>query len=375
MIQGFFLRMDCRIRTSRPSRTLPAAVVAIACLALAGGAHAQSRGYLSSDPNVTVDLSVLGGPGNDPVAATPLPGSDPTVPDRTPSGLLFPPQAPPASRLNGQFSTLTPPQLRQPAPPSDAIAASAPTTATSAPTPPQSRLTVAPPAGMPAVSPPKINAPPAAAPATPKSAAPPAKAAASPVAPAAPKPATPTPPVAAPSPAPTPAPTVPTPPKAMASAPAAVPPPPTLPQPSAAPAPPPPDAVAEKLASVETAARPAVPAAPPGTISTAPDSGVRVVFESGSAKLPDAARDALLGLVGKLEANQDSRLQIEAYAAGTTETASAARRLSLSRALSVRSYLIEQGVRSTRMDVRALGNKPSDPLAPADRVDANLIER
>ena len=100
-----------------------------------------------------------------------------------------------------------------------------------------------------------------------------------------------------------------------------------------------------------------------------------MLFESGSAKLPDSARDALLGLVGKLEANQGTRLQIDAYAAGSRETASVARRLSLSRALSVRSYLIEQGVRSTRMDVRALGNKASDPPAPADRVDAIVVER
>ena len=35
---------------------------------------------------------------------------------------------------------------------------------------------------------------------------------------------------------------------------------------------------------------------------------------------------------------------------------------SLSRALAVRSYLIKQGVRSTRMDVRALGNKEADIL-------------
>jgi outer membrane protein OmpA-like peptidoglycan-associated protein len=41
--------------------------------------------------------------------------------------------------------------------------------------------------------------------------------------------------------------------------------------------------------------------------------------------------------------------------------------LSLSRALAVRAFLIEQGVRSTRMDVRALGDKVPD--GPVDRVD------
>jgi outer membrane protein OmpA-like peptidoglycan-associated protein len=62
-----------------------------------------------------------------------------------------------------------------------------------------------------------------------------------------------------------------------------------------------------------------------------------------------------------------------AYAAGNDDATSQARRLSLSRALAVRSYLIEHGVRSTRMDVRALGNKV--PEGPPDRVDVMLVRR
>ena len=69
--------------------------------------------------------------------------------------------------------------------------------------------------------------------------------------------------------------------------------------------------------------------------------------------------------------NTERRIQVNAYASGTQETVSAARRLSLSRALNVRSYLIEQGVRSTRIDVRAIG-LPEDN-GPADRVDILLL--
>jgi outer membrane protein OmpA-like peptidoglycan-associated protein len=47
--------------------------------------------------------------------------------------------------------------------------------------------------------------------------------------------------------------------------------------------------------------------------------------------------------------------------------------LSLSRALSVRSYLTEVGVRGNRIDVRALGNKVSDE--PMNRVDVVVVER
>jgi outer membrane protein OmpA-like peptidoglycan-associated protein len=64
---------------------------------------------------------------------------------------------------------------------------------------------------------------------------------------------------------------------------------------------------------------------------------------------------------------------LQAFADGTADTASQARRLSLSRALSIRSYLIEQGLVSTRMDVRALGNRFES--GPPDRVDVVISER
>ena len=47
--------------------------------------------------------------------------------------------------------------------------------------------------------------------------------------------------------------------------------------------------------------------------------------------------------------------------------------MSLSRALAVRSYLIEQGIRSTRIDVRALGL--AGDSGPLDRVDVVLLGR
>jgi outer membrane protein OmpA-like peptidoglycan-associated protein len=72
-------------------------------------------------------------------------------------------------------------------------------------------------------------------------------------------------------------------------------------------------------------------------------------------------------LAQKLNADENLRVQLLAYASGTDDEASQARRISLSRALAVRSYLIKQGVRSTRMDVRALGNNVKD--SPQDRVD------
>lgn len=98
-----------------------------------------------------------------------------------------------------------------------------------------------------------------------------------------------------------------------------------------------------------------------------------MLFDDGSASISDAARGPLEELSAKMKENENLRVQLLAFAGGTSETASQARRLSLSRALAVRSYLISQGVRSTRMDVRALGNKAES--GPADRVDAVLVER
>jgi len=61
------------------------------------------------------------------------------------------------------------------------------------------------------------------------------------------------------------------------------------------------------------------------------------------------------------------RITVTAYAGGDPADPSRARRTSLSRALAVRSALMEAGIRSTRIDVRALGLAAGD--GPPDRVD------
>ena len=53
-------------------------------------------------------------------------------------------------------------------------------------------------------------------------------------------------------------------------------------------------------------------------------------------------------------------------------SSSNARRLSLSRALGIRSYLIDKGVEGTRIDVRALGNKETS--GQINRVDLKLSD-
>jgi outer membrane protein OmpA-like peptidoglycan-associated protein len=124
------------------------------------------------------------------------------------------------------------------------------------------------------------------------------------------------------------------------------------------------------------AATPVTPVAAPAAVAAAAGGSTRVLFAAGAADLPDAAKPELDALVQRLSSNDEARLQLVAHASGSSDQANEARRISLQRALAVRSYLIEHGIASTRMDVRALGNR-SDSAAgdPLDRVDVIMLER
>ena len=131
-----------------------------------------------------------------------------------------------------------------------------------------------------------------------------------------------------------------------------------------APVPPPVSVMPPQVASLPSSEPPAVSGG--DTISLA--------FDPDEAKLSDRARDSLAALVKRMQKDEDLNLQLLAYAAGDDTSASKARRLSLSRALEVRKVLMDKGVRSTRIEVRALGNK-LDGRGAADRVDAVLVGR
>ncbi len=134
------------------------------------------------------------------------------------------------------------------------------------------------------------------------------------------------------------------------------------------------------LAKITRPIRKAAPTKPRQTASLPTSAGksgapnmVRLGFKGGQAKLPAPAVKQLDAVVARLTKKISLRLQLLAYADGATTSGSQARRLSLSRALAVRSYLIEKGIRSTRIDVRALGNQVKG--SPADRVDVIINNR
>jgi len=317
--------------------------------------------------------------------------------------LLPPPSAMPHSRV--MLPRALQPATRSPAPPQVArVPKPTPKPVTPVEAAPLVKAPAEPPA--PAVVPAEVTPPPAAKiPDAPKIAPPPAPEATAPAV-ETPKPmaAVPEPseppvakvemPKAPPPPAPLPKVEPPAPPMAAAPAPkepempnvAAVPPPPApavkAPVAEAPPAPKPirpaprqlsaaapatdskPDS-AEKKAQTQIAALPSAPA--PAQVL---DSGqtYRIPFGSDSSDIPDDGRKYLDELAQRMKSDSALRLQLLGYAGSTQDSASKARRTSLFRALSVRTYLMKQGIRSTRMDVRALGNLVEDG-AP-DRVDA-----
>jgi outer membrane protein OmpA-like peptidoglycan-associated protein len=101
----------------------------------------------------------------------------------------------------------------------------------------------------------------------------------------------------------------------------------------------------------------------------------RILFPPDDANLPDEAKQELERLAARLGADARLYVQLVAYASGGNgNDASQARRLSLSRALAARSYLVDHGVEIKQIDVRPLGNK-SEPGAAPDRVDLVVTQR
>ena len=95
-----------------------------------------------------------------------------------------------------------------------------------------------------------------------------------------------------------------------------------------------------------------------------------ILFAVGAADPAASALDAIKLLAGDLNSamtKTSSRVQLIAYGGVGGDKSSDARRLSLKRALAIRQVLIDDGVPSERIDVRAMGGV--DDGGPLDRVD------
>jgi outer membrane protein OmpA-like peptidoglycan-associated protein len=108
-----------------------------------------------------------------------------------------------------------------------------------------------------------------------------------------------------------------------------------------------------------------VPASSPEAVSLPP--AVRLIFENGKTDLSPLDETVVRDLAKAIPKPDLSSVNVLAYAAGKPEDASTARRLSLSRGMAVRTVLMESGIPSKQIYVRALGATPSE--GPPDRVE------
>ncbi len=128
------------------------------------------------------------------------------------------------------------------------------------------------------------------------------------------------------------------------------------------------------IGAVPAAPRAAAPARvasvePPPVDTTSMAQHRAILFAPGQTDPMPAALNQLKAMAGDLNVSLTSaaaRVQLLAYGGGRGDKSSDARRLSLKRALIVRQLLIDSGVPSERIDVRAMGGAEG---GPPDRVD------
>jgi outer membrane protein OmpA-like peptidoglycan-associated protein len=138
---------------------------------------------------------------------------------------------------------------------------------------------------------------------------------------------------------------------------------------------PPPPAKKEKPVKVAKAEPPPAQTPPPSAEpAKSPEAGFtkhgEIVFPHDATDPAPAQYDGLKLLATDLSTALQSgatRIQLQAYGGAPGDKGSDARRLSLKRALAIRQVLIDNGVPSGKIDVRAMGG--ADDHGNADRVD------
>ncbi len=127
------------------------------------------------------------------------------------------------------------------------------------------------------------------------------------------------------------------------------------------------EAEAAEPAEVETAAL-VEPERAPG-----PPNEFTIPYGTGDSSVPERAHDNLRLLAGRMVKNPDLRVEFIAYASDPEESVSRSRRLSLERAVNVRKMLLDSGVDSSRVNLRALGEQSGD--GDPDRIDVFVTTR
>ena len=109
-----------------------------------------------------------------------------------------------------------------------------------------------------------------------------------------------------------------------------------------------------------------------GTTAAAMPAALRLTFDKAQSDLTPASAASIRLLVQAAPHSDSTTYNVQAYASGDADDPSVARRLSLSRAIAVRSALMADGVPSARIFLRALGSEPAEG-GPPDRVEISVL--
>jgi outer membrane protein OmpA-like peptidoglycan-associated protein len=117
---------------------------------------------------------------------------------------------------------------------------------------------------------------------------------------------------------------------------------------------------------------PPPPISPQATTAAAPTpAGLRLTFAEGQSDLSPDSAASIKQFAAAAPTAASATFNVQAYAPGAKDDPSSARRLSLARAMAVRSALVADGVASARIFVRALGAQYGS--GPPDRVDIDIM--
>ncbi|HEX2752626.1 MAG TPA: OmpA family protein [Alphaproteobacteria bacterium] len=120
---------------------------------------------------------------------------------------------------------------------------------------------------------------------------------------------------------------------------------------------------------VQVALAPPKPVYAPKAVSTA---DLTLEFDRTTENLNTAAQSKLKNIIDHMKADTAAKLQVRAYATGDDGSKASARSKSLTRATEVRSFLMDNGIKPTRVIVRALGQETD--RKPLDRIELTFVK-
>ena len=100
---------------------------------------------------------------------------------------------------------------------------------------------------------------------------------------------------------------------------------------------------------------------------------LHMVFEPNDKTANDNHRYAIQEMIlPRLKENKELRLRLESYASKQNNSLSGDRRISLSRVMALRKFLLDNAIEANRLDIRSLGAQTN--THPMDRVEIHILK-